>query len=548
MDIDDEISDEEEFSDEESEKPKKNKKLKKSNKKTKSRSKSKSPVRPNTRFPVMAKAKRGTKRKDSMDLDEEEIDLIEQQFQELEAEEKTIKTRQNSKTKNNILTEQLLAKSNKKNQSQSPMPKKNDKAEKNTTQKKKQAVMVNKDMIGILDGLTFVITGIFSIERDRLSDLLKGYGAKVTNKVSKKTSYLLYGNGLEDGREVTQGSKYREADKLGVAKMNEEELETFIGEKVNDPDFKLGADHGSGGAINLGKIEAETAGKTNNSMLVDRDTNKNVLWTTKHSPVDITEIVGNQKAINSFITWLDDWEDVVLYGNKKPTSFKGKGKIDNPNARACLISGDPGIGKTTVVRLIAKMKGYKTFELNASDQRNKSIIASKLGYLLDNTTLQAGEIKGKNMIVMDEVDGMGGNEDRGGMAALIDVIKKTKVPIVCIANDRNSQKLRSLINYCYDIKFSKPDKRQIVNRLLQICQKENFPVEPNALENLIESVGNDIRQCLNFLEMWARNNTCLKYNQMVTSYQKFNKDSLLMISNFDAAAKILNKQQVSFNV
>ena len=38
---------------------------------------------------------------------------------------------------------------------------------------------------------------------------------------------------------------------------------------------------------------------------------------------------------------------------------------------------------------------------------------------------------------MDEVDGMSSG-DRGGIAALIEIIKKTKIPIICIANDRQS--------------------------------------------------------------------------------------------------------------
>lgn len=41
------------------------------------------------------------------------------------------------------------------------------------------------------------------------------------------------------------------------------------------------------------------------------------------------------------------------------------------NARACLISGAPGIGKTTFVRLLAKDLGYRLIEYNASDVRNK---------------------------------------------------------------------------------------------------------------------------------------------------------------------------------
>ena len=37
---------------------------------------------------------------------------------------------------------------------------------------------------------------------------------------------------------------------------------------------------------------------------------------------------------------------------------------------------------------------------------------------------------------MDEVDGMAGNEDRGGVAELIALIKTSRIPIICICNDR----------------------------------------------------------------------------------------------------------------
>ena len=37
---------------------------------------------------------------------------------------------------------------------------------------------------------------------------------------------------------------------------------------------------------------------------------------------------------------------------------------------------------------------------------------------------------------MDEVDGVGGNEDRGGIQELINVIKSASVPFICICNDR----------------------------------------------------------------------------------------------------------------
>lgn len=61
---------------------------------------------------------------------------------------------------------------------------------------------------------------------------------------------------------------------------------------------------------------------------------------------------------------------------------------------------------------------------------------------------------------MDEVDGMSAG-DRGGVADLIASIKISKVPIICICNDRYSQKLKSLVNYCLLLSFRKPTKQQV---------------------------------------------------------------------------------------
>ena len=61
--------------------------------------------------------------------------------------------------------------------------------------------------------------------------------------------------------------------------------------------------------------------------------------------------------------------------------------------------------------------------------------------------------------------------DRGGITAIIDIIKKTKIPIICICNDRQSTKIRSLAGHCYDIKFHKPDQRLIIKRMAEIISK-----------------------------------------------------------------------------
>lgn len=42
--------------------------------------------------------------------------------------------------------------------------------------------------------------------------------------------------------------------------------------------------------------------------------------------------------------------------------------------RAVIISGPPGIGKTTAAHLVANLEGYDILEYNASDTRNEKLL------------------------------------------------------------------------------------------------------------------------------------------------------------------------------
>jgi len=93
---------------------------------------------------------------------------------------------------------------------------------------------------------------------------------------------------------------------------------------------------------------------------------------------------------------------------------------------------------------------------------------------------------------MDEVDGVGAG-DRGGIQALIQIIKDAKTPVICICNDRQSTKIQSLANHCYDLKFQKPQSNLMVKRAQQICKKENIEIPEKQLNSMIGSSGQDLR-------------------------------------------------------
>lgn len=55
---------------------------------------------------------------------------------------------------------------------------------------------------------------------------------------------------------------------------------------------------------------------------------------------------------------------------------------------------------------------------------------------------------------MDEVDGMSAG-DRGGVGALNALIKKTKVPIIAICNDKSTPKMKPLSHTTFQMTFKR---------------------------------------------------------------------------------------------
>lgn len=107
----------------------------------------------------------------------------------------------------------------------------------------------------------------------------------------------------------------------------------------------------------------------------------------------------------------------------------------------------------------------------------------------------------KQVLLMDEVDGMAGNEDRGGMAELISLIKTSSVPIICMCNDRNHPKIRSLVNYCFDLRFARPRVEQIRGAIMSMCFKEKIKLPAKTVDEIIQATNNDVRQTINSISL-----------------------------------------------
>ena len=156
-----------------------------------------------------------------------------------------------------------------------------------------------------------------------------------------------------------------------------------------------------------------------------------MLWTDKYRPKTLDEVVGNNKEKALIQKWVDNW------------------KAGNPQ-KPLLLVGPPGIGKTTLAQAIAR-EFSEYIELNASDKRSQDVIKRTIGESSSSRSLFGDEYK---LLILDEVDGIHGTNDRGGVRAIGDIIKKAKHPMILIANDFYSKRIASLKTKCDVLKMS----------------------------------------------------------------------------------------------
>ncbi|KAJ6963932.1 replication factor C subunit 1 [Populus alba x Populus x berolinensis] len=409
-----------------------------------------------------------------------------------------------------------------------------------------------------LAGLTFVISGTLdSLEREEAEDLIKRHGGRVTGSVSKKTSYLLCDEDIE-------GRKSSKAKELGTPFLTEDGLFDKIRSSKNSKapareDSKVSVEK----VASLPKKSPQKADLKSSSLMSNaahKDLGagsqqakqkdqaiqrSSLIWTEKYRPKVPNEMIGNQSLVTQLHNWLKNWNEQF-----HDTGNKGKGKKQNDSTvkKAVLLSGPPGIGKTTSAKLVSKMLGFQAIEVNASDNRGKADAkifkgisgsnANCIKELISNEALGFEMDRSKHLktvLIMDEVDGMSAG-DRGGVADLIASIKISKIPIICICNDRYSQKLKSLVNYCLLLSFRKPTKQQMAKRLIQVANAEGLQVNEIALEELAERVNGDMRMALNQLHYMSLSMSVINYDDVRQRLQGSAKDE--DISPFTAVDKL----------
>jgi replication factor C large subunit len=199
------------------------------------------------------------------------------------------------------------------------------------------------------------------------------------------------------------------------------------------------------------------------------------MWSEKYRPKRIDRLVGNEEARLALSLWLSKWK---------------------PGAKAALLVGPPGTGKTTLVNLLAEENGMNLVDLNASDARTKEKLKNRMGEAMSTVSL-FGE---RSLIFLDEVDGLAGRSDYGAVEFIKESVKESQNPIVMAANDPDSDEVRKLSSFCIPFRFRPPPPREVEMYLREIAKGEGLVVDDEGLRTCVRDAAGDVRQAINLLQ------------------------------------------------
>ncbi|XWV26269.1 putative replication factor C small subunit [Tupanvirus soda lake] len=201
-------------------------------------------------------------------------------------------------------------------------------------------------------------------------------------------------------------------------------------------------------------------------------------WTEKYRPTNIEDIILDEHVEQQIKIFLEDQKNVHL-----------------------IITGLPGIGKTTTVRCIAKKilganisQGY--LELNAAEDRGVRSIST----IIPPFCKRVVNFESSKIILLDEADNMTAKCQCDINDMIKEYGRKTKFIFTC--ND-STKIIEDIQSVCRIVRFKKLTDKQICTYLSKICKTENIPFDKGGLATICYISNGDMRKSINDLQKTA---------------------------------------------
>jgi len=173
-----------------------------------------------------------------------------------------------------------------------------------------------------------------------------------------------------------------------------------------------------------------------------------------------------------------------------------QGWIDSGAIPHLLFSGSPGVGKTTLAKVLLnelEVNEYDVLEINASREGKVDDVREKIiGFV---QTIPFGDFK---VVLLDEADYISPN----GQAALRGVMETyASTARFILTCNYPTKVIPALHSRCQGFHIDKIDKTEFTARVATVLVTEEVDVDIDTLDSYVKATYPDLRKCINLVQM-----------------------------------------------
>ena len=209
--------------------------------------------------------------------------------------------------------------------------------------------------------------------------------------------------------------------------------------------------------------------------------------------------------MNDVILWVEKYRpskisDTILTDDLKKTfqTFVNEGYIPN-----LLLSGGPGVGKTTVAKAMLDEIGATYMMINGSEESGIDVLRNKIKNFASTVSMDGK----RKFVILDEADYLNPQSTQPALRGFMEEFHKN-CGFILTCNFKN-RIIDPLHSRCSVIEFKIPNSDkpklagQFFKRVNQILTDEKVQFEPKAVAGVVEKHFPDWRRVLNELQRYS---------------------------------------------
>ena len=209
--------------------------------------------------------------------------------------------------------------------------------------------------------------------------------------------------------------------------------------------------------------------------------------------------------MNDVILWVEKYRpskisDCILTDDLKTTfqTFVNEGHVPN-----LLLSGGPGVGKTTIAKAMLKELDATYMMINGSEESGIDVLRNKIKNFASTVSMDGK----RKFVILDEADYLNPQSTQPALRGFIEEFHKN-CGFILTCNFKN-RIIEPLHSRCSVIEFRIPSSLkptlagEFFNRVQTILTEENVQFQPKAVASVVEKYFPDWRRVLNELQRYS---------------------------------------------